>query len=283
MATPSWLRYSNQGATRSLPLSDDLVRAMGFLPELGIEMEVYSGGQPSEGPNRVGSHRHDHGNSGDVMFYKDGRLLDWNNQDDLPVLSDIVARARASGVTGIGAGNDYMGPGRVHIGFGAPAVWGAGGKSANAPEWLRTAYNGAPASASPGVAAINAASPMAAPQRPNTMAFAAPAPVMTAARPPQPQPNTPQSIMRRAFSNPGFAPQFTTEPGGRNSVMVRAASNGGGLGFINRPTGNSDRDTSRAIRMANSNEMRRVLGTGAITKDNLAEAQRRGARFVTRT
>lgn len=144
-AAPSndWLTYSNQGATRSLPISNDLIEAMAFLPELGVTMDVYSGGQEAEGPKRVGSTRHDHGNAADVMFYKDGRMLDWNNPDDLPLLSDIVARAKAGGVTGIGAGDDYMGPGRFHVGFGNPAVWGAGGKSANAPDWLRSAYYGA--------------------------------------------------------------------------------------------------------------------------------------------
>lgn len=152
-AVPSgggWLEYANQGATRNQPLSPDLVNAMSFLPELGVTMRVVSGGQEAEGPNRVGSTRHDHGNAGDVDFYRDGRKLDWNNPDDLPVLSNIVSRARANGVTGIGAGDDYMGPGRFHIGFGTEAVWGAGGKGENAPDWLRAAYNG---TASPGAPA----------------------------------------------------------------------------------------------------------------------------------
>lgn len=159
----SWLRYSNQGATRSQPISPDLVNAMSFLPEMGVTMDVYSGGQPAKGEGaRVGSTRHDHGNAADVMFYKDGRMLDWNNPDDIPVLSDIVARAKSSGVTGIGAGDDYMGAGRIHIGFGDPAVWGAGGRSANAPDWLKSAYYGTPASG-PAVKAINAAAPQAKP------------------------------------------------------------------------------------------------------------------------
>lgn len=174
-----WLTYSNQGATRSLPISDGLVRAMSFLPEMGVTMDVYSGGQPSEGPNRVGSTRHDHGNAADVTFYKDGRMLDWNNPADVPVLSDIVSRAKAGGVTGIGAADDYMGPGRVHIGFGSPAVWGADGKAANAPDWLHSAYYGAPAP-SPAVGAINSAAPqvqpavMRAPTKPQGGSFWSP-------------------------------------------------------------------------------------------------------------
>lgn len=138
----SWLAYSNQNATRNQPLAPSLVDAMSFLPNMGVTMRVVSGGQPSSGPNRVGSTRHDHGNAADVDFYRDGRKLDWNNPSDLPILSNIVAHARANGVTGIGAGDDYMGGGRFHVGFGTPSVWGAGGKAANAPEWLRNAYYG---------------------------------------------------------------------------------------------------------------------------------------------
>lgn len=141
-----WLRYSNKNATRNDPLDPALVSAMSFLPDLGVTMDVVSGGQEAagEGGSRTGSTRHDHGKAADVDFYIGGRKLDWNNADDLPVLTKIVQTAKSRGVTGIGAGDDYMGPGRFHIGFGAPAVWGAGGKSANAPEWLRAAYGGAP-------------------------------------------------------------------------------------------------------------------------------------------
>lgn len=145
MATPAWLRYANQGATRNQPLNPQLVAALGFLPELGVEMEVFSGGQPSSGPNRVGSHRHDHGNAGDVFFKKDGRRLDWANPSDRPIFEQIVQRGKAAGVTGFGAGQGYMQPGSMHLGFGSPSVWGAGGSGANAPDWLRNAYSGAPA------------------------------------------------------------------------------------------------------------------------------------------
>lgn len=146
-----WLRYSNSGATRNDPLHPNLVAAMSFLPQMGITMNVVSGGQEAagEGGARTGSTRHDHGMAGDVDFYKDGRKLDWNNAADLPILVQIVQTAKARGVTGIGAADDYMGAGRFHIGFGNPGVWGAGGKSANAPEWLRAAYAGVPAGTVP--------------------------------------------------------------------------------------------------------------------------------------
>lgn len=145
MAT-DWLQYANQNATRRLPLSSQLVQAMGFLPELGVSMEVFSGGQPEKGSGlaRVGSVRHDHGNAADVFFSKDGRRLDWANTDDRSVFQEIVKRAKAAGVTGFGAGPGYMQPGSMHIGFGSPGVWGAGGKGVTAPDWLSAAYNGTP-------------------------------------------------------------------------------------------------------------------------------------------
>ena len=41
-----WLAYANESATRRLPLNDRLVGALSFLPELGVTVEVFSGGQP---------------------------------------------------------------------------------------------------------------------------------------------------------------------------------------------------------------------------------------------
>lgn len=159
-----WLKYANQGATRNQPLDPKLVNAFSFLPQKGLQMEVFSGGQAgigSGGP-RTGSTRHDHGNAADVFFSQNGRRLDWANPQDQPVYKDIVSQARANGVTGFGAGPGYMQPGSMHVGFGAPGVWGAGGKGANAPGWLREAYNSpaqstltAGGAAMPGAAAAN--------------------------------------------------------------------------------------------------------------------------------
>jgi len=149
----NFIRYANQEAVREMPLDPKLVEAMSFLPELGITMEVFSGGQHTaeevaeaaargETLDRTGSVRHDHGGAGDVFFYKDGRKLDWANAADVPLYQDIVRRAKARGVTGFGAGPGYMQPGSMHLGFGKPAVWGAGGEGVNAPGWLTEAYNG---------------------------------------------------------------------------------------------------------------------------------------------
>ena len=141
-ALPSWLTYDTGGAVRNQPLSPEMIAALSFLPELGLTARVFSAGQPSTGGNRVGSHRHDHGMSGDMFFYKDGRQLSYNNPEDLPLLQSVVSMGKGRGLTGFGAGEGYMQPGSMHVGFGAPAVWGAGGKGANAPEWLRQAYYG---------------------------------------------------------------------------------------------------------------------------------------------
>lgn len=142
-APTEWLRYSNSGATRNQPVSEQLRDALSFLPELGVTAEVFSGGQPSAGQGaRVGSDRHDHGNAADVFFYKDGERLNWANPEHLPIYEAIVQRGKSAGITGFGAGEGYMSPGSMHIGFGAPAVWGAGGRGSNAPDWLRMAYAG---------------------------------------------------------------------------------------------------------------------------------------------
>lgn len=142
MTPAEWLIYENQGATRNQPLAPELVQALSFLPELGLSMKVFSGGQPGIGETgaRVGSTRHDHGGAADVFFYRGGERLDWANPEHVPIFQEVVRRAKAAGVTGFGAGDGYMQPGSMHLGFGDPAVWGAGGKGDNAPDWLRAAY-----------------------------------------------------------------------------------------------------------------------------------------------
>lgn len=144
-----WLKYANQGAIRNKPLSPELVQALSFLPEMGIGVEVFSGGQDHKGHGhqRTGSTRHDGGGSGDVFFYdmETGDRLNWANPEHVPKFQDIVRQGKQAGLTGFGAGPGYMREGSMHIGFGAPAVWGDNGKGGNAPAWLREAYSGAPA------------------------------------------------------------------------------------------------------------------------------------------
>jgi hypothetical protein len=138
----NYIEYANKGAIRDKPLSDKLVKSMSFLGDMGITARVFSGGQDATGSKRTGSHRHDEGNAADVFFYKDGRRLDWADPEDRKIFQEIVRKGKQAGLTGFGAGPGYMRQGSMHIGFGSPAVWGAGGHGDNAPAWLLQAYNG---------------------------------------------------------------------------------------------------------------------------------------------
>lgn len=135
------LTYNNQG-TRNLPLSEQVARIYELAAQAaGVdEIRVTSGGQPSSGPNRTGSHRHDAGGAGDIQLVKNGRVLEFTNPEDLPYFSNFVSAAKGGGLTGFGAGTDYMGNSTIHAGGGSSAVWGAGGSGKNAPDWLRQAY-----------------------------------------------------------------------------------------------------------------------------------------------
>ncbi len=88
---------------------------------------------------RTGSTRHDLGRAADVEIWRNGKALDFTRSKDLPFFSSFVRACAALGATGIGAGTDYMGSKRVHVGYGKRAIWGAAGKGANAPTWLREA------------------------------------------------------------------------------------------------------------------------------------------------
>ncbi len=109
----------------------------------GVDVvRVVSGGQPGSTGRRVGSRRHDGGGAADIELVRGGRTLNFTDPSDLETVRRFVAAAAASGATGMGAGVNYMGPARLHVGFGnGPSdttriVWGEGGNSANAPAWL---------------------------------------------------------------------------------------------------------------------------------------------------
>lgn len=113
-----------QSGIRKLPISDKL---MGVLQQAaksaGVDVTVTSGGQPAypKGP-RTGSTRHDLGNAADLDLYMGGRILSDANPKDIEIKKKFVSAATAAGATGIGAG--YMGPTKIHVGFGTPAKWG---------------------------------------------------------------------------------------------------------------------------------------------------------------
>lgn len=105
------------------------------------EVVVFSGGQRTKasGEPRTGSDRHDNGGAGDLKLKVAGRTLNFEVAADRVKVAAFVTACAARGATGIGAAVGYMGPESLHVGFGDTAVWGAGGKSANAPQWLRDA------------------------------------------------------------------------------------------------------------------------------------------------
>ena len=82
------------------------------------------------------------GGAGDFYLTHNGEMLSHTNPAHIPILQEVVRRGKAAGITGWGMGPGYMGDHGIHIGYGAPAVWGAQGRSANAPAWLREAYYG---------------------------------------------------------------------------------------------------------------------------------------------
>jgi hypothetical protein len=141
------------GKTRDKPIVPELVNLLEAVGnELDVYFEVTSGGQVSSRDPKLkdvpggwtGSTRHNDGKAADTKAYvlRDGQkhYLDFTDSSDRQLWSDIVRLSVAGGATGIGAGNGYMGPQTVHIGYGGAGTWGAKGRSANAPEWLKTAY-----------------------------------------------------------------------------------------------------------------------------------------------
>ena len=132
---------------RDMPISAALRRVLlTAAHEAGVDVvRITSGGQPGSRGQRIGSNRHDGGNAADLELVAQGRTLDFTHAADLDTICRFVASAAACGATGIGAGVNYMGPRRLHVGFGngphdtTQVVWGEGGAAANAPDWLRDA------------------------------------------------------------------------------------------------------------------------------------------------
>lgn len=173
------IQYTNRGATRNDPVTPELERVLRqAAAQAGIDsVRIFSGGQEAagEGGSRTGSTRHDHGNAADINLWVGGRQLNFEDPADRAVIQSFVSAAASLGATGIGAGVDYMGPNALHIGFGTPAVWGAGGSSANAPSWLTQAVNGAVSGGMPATATAYAptSSPAASPAIAAANSFAA--------------------------------------------------------------------------------------------------------------
>lgn len=135
------------GKIRDKPITAELKSILKKAAEVaGVDVvRVTSGGQPGSTGQSTGSTRHNGGRAADLQLVKNGQTQTFTDQDGGPVFETFVTAAAARGAIGIGAGVGYMGNKTIHVGFGlTPAdttklVWGAGGKSANAPAWLRTA------------------------------------------------------------------------------------------------------------------------------------------------
>ena len=135
--------YTNQNATRSLKIPSRLLNIIKTAGrQAGIDrIEIFSGGQVPKGQQgpRTGSTRHDTNvGAADVNLYVGDERLSAAQED--PRIAAFIQAARALGAVGIGAGPGYMNGG-IHVGFGKPAVWGKGGSRANAPNWVKAAYN----------------------------------------------------------------------------------------------------------------------------------------------
>lgn len=98
----SILQYTNEGATRSLPLiaplESRISEAVSAVYGPGYVAQVYSGGQPGKGSGgkRVGSVRHDHGKAADVYVVgPDGKRV---TGDALAPLGQYWAAKRYGGV-----------------------------------------------------------------------------------------------------------------------------------------------------------------------------------------
>lgn len=157
-------------AIRNRPISGELKDVLDAAAQAaGIDtVRITSGGQDDlgKGTRRTGSTRHDSGRAADLQLVVNGTTLTFTDQAAPPAVIAFVTAAANAGATGIGAGVTYMGNRTIHVGFGtSPAdttrlTWGAGGRSATAPQWLRKAAQaGWAAPAAPGASASTVDAP----------------------------------------------------------------------------------------------------------------------------
>lgn len=135
------------GKIRDRPISKRLKALLSRAADAaGIdEVRVTSGGQPGSTGKTTGSTRHNGGRAADLYLIANGKKLSFSNKKAPEKIERFVTACAALGANGIGAGIGYMGKHTLHIGFGVDKndtrkiVWGAKGRSINAPDWLRAA------------------------------------------------------------------------------------------------------------------------------------------------
>ena len=152
------VRYTSgfKSQTRNIDISPTLFGVLQSVSaSTGINVVIFSGGQsPSR---RTGSARHNaypfertqgYGWAADVWLYYNGRQLNSAISSDIPLLSRFVRECRSAGCTGAGMGPGYMGGVGLHIDMSighsissGAATWGLGGRSANTPSWLASAFS----------------------------------------------------------------------------------------------------------------------------------------------
>lgn len=134
----------NVAETRKGPIQQRLKDQLEYAAEkTGIQVEVHSGGQPSEaeGGLREGSPRHDHGHAADLKLYEtiddEKRYLDSRNPQDRAKMKAFIQHAVTAGATGVGHG--YMGTRSIHVGGGSEYAWGRKGHPPL--DWVKEAHS----------------------------------------------------------------------------------------------------------------------------------------------
>lgn len=111
-----------------------MARLSGIVSEMGSDLGIVvtSGGQPSTGDDRTGSHRHDDGNSVDFYLTQNGQRV--NPGDDKALYSQFIENSAG----------DFEGMGHyswgMHVGGGGAAFWGPDKTSSTADPQFADAY-----------------------------------------------------------------------------------------------------------------------------------------------
>ena len=114
---------------RNLKVPDATRQALEYAAQqTGLRVDIQSGGQPSTGGRRKGSHRHDvtGGGAADFDLYDaEGKIVPHSD----PRALQFVEHAAAAGAGGGGAAPGYMGPNRIHLGAGGSQIVYTGSKA----------------------------------------------------------------------------------------------------------------------------------------------------------
>lgn len=131
--TGQWAKVDQRqirlGSTRNKPLHPDIVKAISYAAgKVGMDVEVFSGGQTDD--RRIGNETHNHdvykdangegGGAADLRLYPptDGERQYVNYMDDegQKIYAIFIEEARAAGMNGIGIGHGYMSDDSIHVG-----------------------------------------------------------------------------------------------------------------------------------------------------------------------